>query len=62
MGPEHLDVAAGLLAAGQRRRRLMRPELPAAFEQAEAHRPALEALMERAGAYGAVAQRGTETA
>lgn len=61
MGPEHLDAAAGLLAARQRRLRLVRPELPAAFEQADAHRPALEALLERAGAYGAVAHRGAET-
>ncbi len=61
MGPEHLDAAAGLLAARQRRLRLVRPELPAAFEQADAHRPALEALLERAGAYGAVAHRGAKT-
>jgi len=61
MGPEHLNAAAGLLAARQRRLRLARPELPADFEQGETHRAALQALMERAGAYGAVAERGNKT-
>lgn len=61
MGPQHLDAAAGLLAARQRRLRLSCPELPAAFELGETHRAALQAVMEHAGAYGVVAQREVET-
>ena len=51
-GPEHLEDAAGLLAARQRRLRQIRPELPSAFDGPAAHLPSLVALLERDGASG----------
>lgn len=49
---QHLDAAAGLLAARQRRLRPIRPELPSAFEETAAHLPSLAALLDRDGASG----------
>jgi GNAT superfamily N-acetyltransferase len=53
--PAHLDGAAELLAARQRRLRAVRPELPEAFTQAAACRPVLEELLAKPDAYGVVA-------
>lgn len=57
---EHIEDAAGLLAARQRRLRAVRPELPAAFEEAAAHLASLVALLERDGVRGVVAVAGGE--
>ena len=50
--PEHLAVAAELLAQRQARLRSVRPELPQSFEAPEACRPLLEALLAQEAAYG----------
>lgn len=55
-----LGAAADLLAARQRRLRLVRPELPVAHEHPEAHLPDLRGLLERDGAHGVIARRGEE--
>jgi GNAT superfamily N-acetyltransferase len=55
---DHLDAAAELLAARQRRLRQARPELPAAFTDAAACRPTIATLLEKPGAQGVVASRG----
>lgn len=55
--PDHVDVAAELLADRQRRLRAARPELPAAFTTPEACRPLISAALERDGGYGVVALR-----
>jgi GNAT superfamily N-acetyltransferase len=56
---EHLDAAAGLLAARQRMLRAARPELPAAFEEPSAHRAGLTELLAAEGAHGVLALDGT---
>ena len=59
----HLDAVAGLLAQRQATLRAIRPELPAAFAEADGCRPLLEAVLARDGAYGVVAwEAGTVTA
>lgn len=57
---EHLDAAAELLAARQRRLRQVRPELPAPFTDAAACRPLIASLLEKDGAHGVIALRATE--
>jgi GNAT superfamily N-acetyltransferase len=54
---EHLDAAASLLAARQRRLRVARPELPEAYADADGCRPVLAALSEKPSATGFVALR-----
>ncbi len=49
--PAHLDAAAALLAARQRTLRVSHPELPAALEVPDAHRPLLEALLGEPGSH-----------
>ncbi len=61
-GAEHLDAAAELLAARQRRLRQRRPELPAAYEHAAACRPLIAALLEKGGAHGVMALHGSRPA
>lgn len=58
--PEHVDAAAGLLAARQAHLRELRPELPDAFTDADACRPIVAAVLDRAGAFGVVALRDDE--
>ena len=53
--PDHVTPAAELLAARQTALRATRPELPAAFEAPDAHRPALEALLAEPGSHGVLA-------
>jgi GNAT superfamily N-acetyltransferase len=57
---DHVDAAAGLLAARQRRLRHARPELPESFTEAGACRPLIASLLEKDGAHGVVALRGSE--
>ena len=59
-GPEHIDDAAGLLGARQRRLRAFRPELPSAFEEPAAHLPSLAALLAREGARGVAGMASSE--
>jgi GNAT superfamily N-acetyltransferase len=56
---EHLDAAAELLAARQRRLRQARPELPEAYEEAAAQRPVVAAVAEKPGSHGVIAFRGS---
>lgn len=56
--PDHLDAAAALLAARQRALRGSHPELPTAFEAADAHRPLLAALLGEPGSHGVIAFDG----
>ena len=58
--PPHLDAAAGILAARQRRLRASRPELPSAFTEAAACRSMVAALLDKPGSYGVVALRNGE--
>ncbi|MDQ2853567.1 MAG: GNAT family N-acetyltransferase [Chloroflexota bacterium] len=54
---DHLDAAAALLAERQVRLRAIRPELPAAFMEADRCRPLLSGLLDRDEAHGVVATR-----
>jgi hypothetical protein len=55
---EHLDAAAELLAQRQRRLRAVRPELPAAYEEAAGCRDLLSALLGQDESHGVVAHSG----
>ena len=55
---DHVGAAGDLLAARQRELRATRPELPAAFEEADAHRPGLEELLGEEGSHGVIALDG----
>ena len=55
--PDHVAPAAELLAARQRALRAAHPELPAAYEMPDAHRPALEALLAEPGSHGVLARQ-----
>ncbi|HEX2193616.1 MAG TPA: GNAT family N-acetyltransferase [Candidatus Limnocylindria bacterium] len=62
MTAAHLDAAAEILAARQRRLRHGRPELPEAYTTAEACGPVLAALLERPGAHGVYASQAGQNA
>jgi ribosomal protein S18 acetylase RimI-like enzyme len=55
---DHLDAAAALLAERQAGLRAVRPELPAAFTEADGCRPQIAALLDREGSHGVVATGG----
>jgi GNAT superfamily N-acetyltransferase len=57
---EHLDAAAEILAARQRRLRTVRPELPEAFTRSPACRPLIAGILEKPGSHGVLALRGDE--
>jgi GNAT superfamily N-acetyltransferase len=60
MTSEHVDAAAELLAARQRRLRHDRPELPQAYSEPAGCRPVVAALADKPGAHGVMALRGSQ--